>query len=147
MIGLFHQPKKVYIDIACWSTLPKRQMASGLAETIKHACLASADMFEFLEQNMEAILENQKFACEYIAENNCQIKYEVVMKDEREKGLRECLNLGHTVGRAIETVSEYKLLHGEALGIGMAAQVLLSARLGYMTEEEAKWLKTATRAV
>ena len=60
------------------------------------------------------------------------------MKDERESGLREILNLGHTVGRAIETVSDYRLLHGEALGIGMTAQVLLSASLGYMSEEEAE---------
>ncbi len=138
LIGLFNQPKKVYIDIATWKTLPQRQMASGMAETIKHACLASEDMFEFLEEHMEDIMSNQKFACEYIAENNCRIKYEVVMKDERESGLREVLNLGHTVGRAIETVSDYRLLHGEALAIGMAAQVQLSARLGYMSEQEAE---------
>lgn len=137
LIGLFNQPKKVYIDIAAWKSLPKRQLSSGMAETIKHACLASYDMFRFLEQNMEAVLEGDKFACEYIAENNCRIKYEVVMKDEKESGLREILNLGHTVGRAIETVSDYRLLHGEALAIGMAAEVMLSARLGYMSEEEA----------
>jgi 3-dehydroquinate synthase len=137
LIGLFNQPQKVYIDIAAWKTLPPRQMASGMAETIKHACLASAEMFSFLEQNMDEILNCQKFACEYIAENNCRIKYNVVMKDERESGLREILNLGHTVGRAIETVSGYRLLHGEALAIGMAAEVSLSARLGYMSEEEA----------
>jgi 3-dehydroquinate synthase len=94
-------------------------------------------MFSFLEQHMDDILNGQKFACEYIAENNCRIKYNVVMQDERESGLREILNLGHTVGRAIETVSGYRLLHGEALAIGMAAQVHLSAHLGYMTEEEA----------
>lgn len=137
LIGLFNQPKKVYIDIACWSTLPKRQMISGMAETIKHACLASGEMFEFLEKNIDDIYSCQKFACEYIAENNCRIKYDVVMKDEKESGLREVLNLGHTVGRAIETVSDYKLLHGEAVGIGMAAEVRLSARLGYMSDEEA----------
>ena len=138
LIGLFNQPQKVYIDINAWTTLPKREMISGLSETIKHACLASEDMFEFIEENLEDILNYEKFACEYIAENNCQIKYSVVMKDEKESGLREILNLGHTVGRAIETVSDYKLLHGEALGIGMAAEVLLSARLGYMSEEEAE---------
>jgi 3-dehydroquinate synthase len=65
------------------------------------------------------------------------IKYNVVMRDERESGLREVLNLGHTVGRAIETVSDYRLLHGEALAIGMAAEVQLSAQLGYMSDEEA----------
>lgn len=138
LIGLFNQPKKVYIDIAAWTTLPRRQMASGMAETIKHACLASFDMFEFIEENLESILAFDKFACEYIAENNCRIKYDIVMKDERESGLREVLNLGHTVGRAIETVSDYQLLHGEALAIGMAAEVLLSARLGYMSEEQAE---------
>lgn len=138
LIGLFNQPKKVYIDIACWKTLPDRQMRSGMAETIKHACMASMDMFEFIEENLDDIMNFKKFACEYITENNCNIKYQVVMKDEKESGLREILNLGHTVGRAIETVSEYKLLHGEALAIGMAAEVLLSARLGYMSEEEAQ---------
>lgn len=137
-IGLFNQPKKVYLDIAAWKTLPARQMASGMAETIKHACLGSYDMFEFIEENLEEIYNFSKFACEYIAENNCRIKYNIVMKDEREAGLRETLNLGHTVGRAIETVSDYRLLHGEALSIGMAAEVLLSARLGYMSEEQAK---------
>lgn len=136
LIGMFNQPKKVYIDIASWKTLPPRQVSSGMAETIKHACIASYDMFCFLEEHMEDILGFQKFACEYIAENNCRIKYDVVMKDERESGLREILNLGHTVGRAIETVSGYKLLHGEAIAIGMTAQVSLSARLGYMTEED-----------
>ena len=138
LIGLFNQPQKVYIDIEAWKTLPERQVASGMSETIKHACLASYDMFAFSEENLDDILSFKKFACEYIAENNCKIKYHVVMKDERESGLREVLNLGHTVGRAIETVSEYRLLHGEALAIGMAAEVLLSARLGYMSDEEAE---------
>ena len=138
LIGLFNQPQKVYIDIEAWKTLPERQVASGMSETIKHSCLASYDMFAFIEENLDDILNFKKFACEYIAENNCKIKYHVVMKDERESGLREVLNLGHTVGRAIETVSEYRLLHGEALAIGMAAEVLLSARLGYMSDEEAE---------
>ena len=83
-IGLFNQPQKVYIDIAAWKTLPQRQMASGMAETIKHACLGSEDMFEFIEENLDDIYSFKKFACEYIAENNCRIKYNVVMKDERE---------------------------------------------------------------
>lgn len=136
LIGMFHQPEKVYIDIACWQTLSEREMRSGMAETIKHACLASEDMFEFLEENMEDILSFSHFACEYIAENNCQIKYKVVMQDEREKGLREVLNLGHTIGRAIETVSEYRLLHGEAVAIGLVAQALLSESFGYMDMEQ-----------
>ncbi|MBR2045221.1 MAG: 3-dehydroquinate synthase [Agathobacter sp.] len=136
LIGLFNQPEKVYIDIASWSTLPEREVRSGMAETIKHACLASEDMFEFLEENMDDIMSFRPFACEYIAENNCQIKYKVVMQDEREAGLREVLNLGHTVGRAVETVSDYRLLHGEAVAIGLVAQAMLSESFGYMDGEQ-----------
>ncbi|MBQ3545528.1 MAG: 3-dehydroquinate synthase [Lachnospiraceae bacterium] len=136
LIGLFNQPKKVYIDIETWKTLPKRQVYSGLAETIKHACLASADFFEYIDTHMHEILDFDAEVCSYIAEQNCSIKYKVVMKDERESGLREVLNLGHTVGRAIETVSDYKLLHGEALSVGMVAEVKLAYKLGYVSADE-----------
>lgn len=141
LIGLFYQPKKVYIDIDCWSTLPGREIASGLAETIKHACLADADFFAYLEKHMEEIRAVSPDACEHIARRNCEIKYQVVMKDERESGLREVLNLGHTVGRAIETLSGYRLLHGEAVSIGLVAECALSVRLGLMTGEEASRVK------
>lgn len=136
LIGVFNQPEKVYLDIATWKTLPERQVSSGLAETIKHACIASRDFFDYLDAHMDEIRSIDKVACEHIANQNCKVKYEVVMKDERESGLREVLNLGHTVGRAIEVVSEYKLLHGEALSIGMVAEVKLAYRLGYMSAME-----------
>ena len=161
LIGLFHQPRKVYIDIDAWRSLPPRQISSGLAETVKHALLAEtlrpagrsdlsgrsdlpgpaapADraFFEYLEEHMEAIRNHDPSACEWIARQNCSVKYQVVMKDERETGLREILNLGHTVGRAVETESAYRLTHGEAVSIGLAAACALSVRLGYMTEQEA----------
>jgi len=136
LIGLFNQPKKVYIDIEAWKTLPEKQLYSGLAETIKHACLDSRELFDYLNAHMEDILSFDRAACEHIANENCRIKYQVVMKDERESGLREVLNLGHTVGRAIETVSDYRLLHGEAVSIGMVAQVKLANRLGYVSADE-----------
>lgn len=136
LIGMFNQPEKVYLDIATWKTLPKKQVSSGLAETIKHACLANKEFFDYLENNIEKILAVDKEACQKISEENCKVKYEVVMKDERESGLREVLNLGHTVGRAIETVSDYQLLHGEAVSIGMVAEVNLAKKMGYVTEEE-----------
>ena len=136
LIGIFNQPQKVYLDIATWKTLPKRQVASGMAETIKHACIANRDFFDYLNKNMEKIFSIDRNVCEHIAEENCRVKYEVVMKDERESGLREILNLGHTVGRAIETVSEYCLLHGEALSIGIVAEVKLAYKMGCVTEQE-----------
>lgn len=135
LIGLFNQPKKVYLDIDTWKTLPRRELASGLAETIKHGCLGDKELFEFLEKNVDKIFSFDTDACEYIAEHNCRVKYDIVMRDEREASLREVLNLGHTVGRAIETLSGYRLLHGEAIGIGMAAQVRLGNKLGYISEE------------
>lgn len=133
LIGLFNQPKKVYLDLETWKTLPKRQLSSGMAETIKHACLANSTFFHYLEENMDNIFTFDHKACEHIAEENCKIKYSVVMKDEHESGLREILNLGHTVGRAIETVSEYRLLHGEAVSIGLAAEAALAHKLGFVT--------------
>ncbi len=136
LIGLIYQPLKVYVDIGAWKTLPRRHLVNGLAETVKHACLADPELFSYLETHIEQILDCESEACTYISERNCAVKYEVVMKDEKEKNLREILNLGHTVGRAIETVSGYKLLHGEALSIGMTAQVRLGCQCGYLTEEE-----------
>ena len=135
LIGLFNQPKKVYLDIDTWKTLPEKQLSSGLAETIKHGCLGDKELFEYLEKNVEKVLECDGEACEYIAKKNCEVKYKVVMKDERESGLREVLNLGHTVGRAIETVSDYRLYHGEAVAIGMVAQARLGEKLGFISHE------------
>ena len=141
LIGLIYQPKKVYIDLATWETLPKEQISNGLAETIKHACIADYAFFEFLEANIEKLLEPDgihQYAeiCEHIAEKNCKIKYEVVKKDERETNLRQVLNLGHTIGRAIETLSDYSLLHGEAVAIGLAMQVKIGEKLGYINPAE-----------
>lgn len=138
LIGLFNQPEKIYIDIDAWKTLPKREVSSGLAETIKHAILADSEFFSYLEKHIEKVFENDTAVCEHIAEKNCEIKYQVVMKDELETGLREVLNLGHTVGRAIETVSDYRLLHGEALSIGLVAEVKLSKALGLASEDDEK---------
>ncbi len=136
LIGLFYQPKKVYIDVNAWKTLSKRQLSSGLAETIKHACIAGPGFFEYLEENLPRLLSCDAEACAHIAEENCRIKYHVVMQDERESGLREILNLGHTVGRAIETVSNYELLHGEAVSIGLAAEGALAEKLGFLTDKD-----------
>ena len=102
--------------------------------------MGDRELFEYMEGHMERILCLDPEACTYISNRNCMVKYRIVMKDERESGLREILNLGHTVGRAIETVSGYRLLHGEAVAIGLVAQAKISRFLGYMTEEEKKRL-------
>jgi 3-dehydroquinate synthase len=98
--------------------------------------MADEEFFKYLEKNMDSILKLEKEACDHISYKNCEIKYKVVMKDEKESGLREILNLGHTVGRAIETCSDYRLLHGEAVSIGLVAQTHLSRKLGYMDDSQ-----------
>lgn len=85
LIGLINQPVKVYIDIATWKTLSKRQLVSGLAETIKHACIADKSFFEFIENHLDSILNCDFEVCENITKRNCEIKYNVVMQDEKEK--------------------------------------------------------------
>ncbi len=137
LIGLIYQPKKVYIDIEAWKTLPRRQMVSGMAETIKHACLADAAFFSYLEEHLDEIYACDPVVCTHVAETNARIKYHVVMQDEREKGMREILNLGHTAGRALETAAGYTLLHGEAVAVGMMVQLKLGLAHGFVTEEEA----------
>lgn len=136
LIGLIYQPCRVFIDTSTWQTLESREISGGLAETIKHACMADSELFEYLENNIEKVFDMDPDVCKHISEKNCEIKYNVVMIDEKEQGLREILNLGHTVGRAIETVSDYKLSHGEAVSIGMMAQAKLGYRLGYCTKED-----------
>lgn len=141
LIGAFYQPKKVYIDTKSWETLPIRQISCGLSETIKHACIADTDFFNYLEENIERLIALDETVCAHVAMKNCEIKSNVVAKDEHESGLREVLNLGHTVGRAIETESNYKLLHGEAVSIGLVAQAKLSVMLGLLDVKSEKRLE------
>lgn len=141
LIGLFNQPAKVYIDIDCWKSLPVREVRSGLAETIKHACLADADFFQWLEQNISKICTGEEApldtaACEHIAYKNCEIKYQVVKQDELESNLRQILNLGHTAGRAFETLSDYNYTHGECVAIGLAVQAEIAADKDYITQQQ-----------
>ncbi|MEX2104280.1 MAG: 3-dehydroquinate synthase [Bacilli bacterium] len=144
LIGAFHQPKKVYIDLATWKTLPVRELRSGFAETIKHACMADADFFQFLEQHIEKVVSTQgelvldRSVCERITLQNCKIKYRVVEQDELESNLRQILNLGHTAGRALEVVSGYELLHVEAIEIGLVIQAKLAEKLGYVTQDQSQ---------
>lgn len=141
LIGIFNQPEKVYLDIESWKTLPQEQISSGLAETIKHACISDREFFDYLNENMDLIFSVNEDVCKHIAEMNCHIKSQVVMTDEKESGLREILNLGHTVGRAIETVSDYRLLHGQAVAIGLVAEAVLANKRGYCSIEDVNKVK------
>ena len=146
LVGAFHQPSLVVIDVETLKTLPRRDLCSGLAEVIKHAAIADAAMFEFLRQSNAEALINDSGALRQLVARNCQIKAEVVAADPKERGVRACLNFGHTVGHAIEAAAgEWDLRHGEAVALGMIAEARLAARLGYAGDDVAADLSTVLR--
>ncbi|MBI5417532.1 3-dehydroquinate synthase [Candidatus Poribacteria bacterium] len=129
LIGAFYQPKMVFIDCAVLTTLPKREIKAGLAEVIKYGIIKDAKFFNFLEKNLEEIINlNRKFLEEIIS-TSCKIKACIVEKDEKETDLRRILNFGHTIGHSIETETKYKKYkHGEAVAIGMVGAMKLSEK-------------------
>jgi 3-dehydroquinate synthase len=147
MIGTFYQPGLVWIDIAALKTLPKRELLCGIAEIIKYGVIWDGELFEFLEKNRKAILTLDPLPLTHIIRRSCEIKAEVVSKDERESGLRAILNYGHTIGHAIETETGYKkYLHGEAIAIGMHLEARLSAVMNLLDERQAARIKALIEA-
>lgn len=142
MIGTFYQPKLVWIDIDMLKTLPKREVLCGIAEIIKYGVIWDEELFEFLEKNRGSILTLAPLPLSYIIKRSCEIKAEVVSRDEREAGLRAILNYGHTIGHAIETETGYsRFLHGEAVAMGMNLEALLSEIMGFLNKKDALKIK------
>lgn len=131
--GVFWPPAAVFIDAATLTTLDDRQFRAGLVESVKHALIADADYFEYLEKNLDAILARDADVLETIAYRNCRIKAAVVEADPFEKNQRRILNYGHTIGHAVESASNYQLLHGEAVAIGIIGAGLIEEQLGLAT--------------
>ena len=131
MIGAFYQPLLVVSDLDLLTTLPPRELSAGLAEIIKYGPIADPDFFAWAESNMDALVAGDSAALSYAVGRSCEIKARVVSSDEREQGLRACLNFGHTFGHAIESGMGYgQWLHGEGVGCGMVMAAHLSQRLG-----------------
>ena len=131
LIGAFYPPRLVLCDPEVLRTLPEREFRGGLAEIIKHAVIADAEMFAYLEENMEKVEHRDREALDYLIPGNVAIKARVVTRDERESGLREILNFGHTFAHALESVTHYKRYqHGEAVAWGMMAAALLGHETG-----------------
>jgi 3-dehydroquinate synthase len=135
IIGAFHQPKLVLYDIATLRSLPEREIKAGLSEVIKHGFIRDADFVAWIDQNTFKLLELDSEALEFALYHGCRIKSIIVSQDERENNLRLILNLGHTIGHALEAVGDYsELLHGEAISIGMVGAAKLSVMLGNPAE-------------
>ena len=130
-VGVFHQPELVVADVATLGTLPQRELRSGLAEVVKHAAIADVAMFRYLQKHAPEVLAREPSALRQVVARNCQIKAEVVQADPKESGWRAVLNVGHTVGHALERAAgEWVLAHGEAVAYGLIAEAQVAERLG-----------------
>jgi 3-dehydroquinate synthase len=141
MIGAFHQPKLVIADVGTLATLPRRELAAGLAEVIKHGAITDTTYLNFVAEQMPQLLAMNPTAFAQVVKRSVEIKASVVIADEREIGLRATLNFGHTFGHAIEAGLGYgEWLHGEAVGAGMVMAADLSWRLGLLPKESMEQL-------
>lgn len=148
LVGAFHQPSLVVIDPATLVTLPPRELRSGLAEVIKYGIIYDASFFAEIAKSMPSLLRRERAPLLRLIARSCQIKAEVVAQDETEQGIRVILNYGHTVGHALESITEYRRYkHGEAISIGMVFASLLGEVLGVtppsMTESICRILAAA----
>ena len=142
IIGAFYQPEIVIIDIELLKTLKPRDYNTGLAEVIKYGFGFNQDLFTYIENNITEIKEINPEVLSKLVYICCQIKSDIVNQDEREKGIRAKLNLGHTIGHAVEALTGYqKYTHGEAVALGMVYESYLASRLNYISSEEINRLK------
>ncbi len=136
LIGAFWQPKAVFIDSNYLKTLSNEHFVNGLVEAVKMFITSDAKSFEFVEKNIDRLMKRDTEVLEIVIRNAVGIKAGVVERDEKEKGERMILNFGHTIGHALEAVSDYKMLHGYAVGLGIMAEAALSQNEGVLGESD-----------
>ena len=136
MVGAFHQPKLVYMNLSTLQTLPNAEYHSGMGEIIKHGLIRDADYYSWLKNNDIGILQKQYEILKEMIYRSCMIKKTVVENDPKEKGERALLNFGHTIGHSIEKLKEFQLLHGECVSLGIAAAAFLTMKRGNINKSE-----------
>ena len=144
LIGVFHQPRCVLADVDVLSTLPRRELLAGLSEVIKYGIIGDASLFEAVERQLDALLDLDRELLTWVIATSVRQKADVVSRDERElTGLRATLNYGHTVGHAVEMLTDYRrFLHGEAVAIGMVAAARVSHALGECDAKTVERIRT-----
>jgi 3-dehydroquinate synthase len=148
LVGAFYPPRLVMADSVVLKTLSSREFRGGLAEVIKYGVIADAKMFAFLERNFEKVLARDEAAVANVITHSIEIKAEVVSKDERESGLREILNFGHTFGHALESATGYRRYqHGEAVAWGMMAAALYGHEIGLTPATDAARIIALTKRI
>lgn len=146
MIGAFHQPAAVYMNLTTLYSLSDNQYNSGLGEIIKHGLIKDSSYYTWLKENVEGIKGRESNALKEMVYRSCKIKQEVVEKDPTELGERALLNFGHTVGHAVEKLMDFKLLHGECVAVGMVAASYLSYKKNGITRKELEDIKEVIKA-
>jgi len=132
LLGTFHQPRQVYIDPRFLRTLPEEELRQGMAEVIKSAMIGDEVLWRFVESHSPAVMNRDEEALLRIISASCLLKTRIVESDEKESGRRRVLNLGHTVGHALEKLTSFSLKHGDCVAVGMIAASVLARRLGKM---------------
>ena len=148
LVGAFYPPKLILTDPRVLETLPDREFRGGLAEVIKHSIIADAEMFSYLEKNVAKVLRRDRAALAYLIPRNAAIKAGVVSRDERESGLREILNFGHTFAHVLESATKYRhFRHGEAVAWGMMAAALLGHEIGVTPADDVSRIVNLVRRI
>jgi len=147
MLGAFHQPRAVLIDPLVLRSLPVREFRNGLAELVKIALALDGALFRRIEQAAPRITRTAAPLLTELISKAVSLKAAVVMKDEFESGLRKTLNLGHTVGHAIEAASGYRIRHGEAVSVGLAVEARIAVRMGLLEQNALDRILTVLRAL
>jgi 3-dehydroquinate synthase len=145
LLGAFYQPRAVFANLNYLDTLPEKEFNNGLAEIIKYGIIDDEKMFHMLETNMDAIKSKDPKLMLTLVEGCCQIKKSIVEIDEKEQGLRRILNFGHTLGHALEAVSQYAVTHGEGVALGMIAAARISEELCYLANDETDRIRALIR--
>jgi len=135
LIGSFCHPQMIFIDTATIRSLPEKEMRNGLMEMIKHGIIADPQYFALFENHGGKILDGETGYLHEAIEGSCRIKQSIVKDDQKEKGKRRLLNFGHTVGHALEQITDYQITHGEAVAIGMLIESKLSCEIGRLDQE------------
>ena len=141
MVGAFYMPKLVYMNLSVLQTLTEEQLFCGMGEILKHGQIKSEDYFKQVTADRERIVNRELEALEEMIYGSCLIKLDVVQRDPKEQGERALLNFGHTIGHAIEKLSDFRLLHGECVALGMVSAAYLSYRYGSYKKEDFQQLE------
>jgi len=143
LVGVFHQPRVVVVDITTIDTLPTRHISAGAAEALKHGAICDAAYFDWVVANHRGVLARDSEALFHLVRRSVELKGQVVSDDERELGRRAILNFGHTIAHVLESLSGFEMLHGEAVGLGMLAAADLGTELGMTDPSTSERLNAA----